>query len=949
MRNNKAGIGCVVLPAIIIIFALIQGDFGGAIACGIFLFIGIAFVCGSKEESTESYENKAEQPFLRTGQKSLSDSQKEELKSLIDTFEAYMSKPFPDRHLFPNSVFFNDFWRVIGKIGGYDLECGWEKGRQLEDKIKAHNKALAKRSKQKKSSQNIKQEEFTDKIVKDLDDKIELQKSNQVTTEEIKDDFLTDPLFWDFQCSYSELLNSGFPDMYLEVDDPFFDDLNLEEIEQCHLIEYIQEEYDSILEMIKDHNEDFIQSHLNDPIFSNICGRSLDNEQRRAILCDSKHNLVVAGAGTGKTLTICGKIQYLLENNLAKENEILLMSYSRDSVDDINKKVIRVSPKMKAETFHSLGYAILTEHYGEKKAIEDQILSHIKAFFEERLSSDTKFTRKIFKYFSCYIRSITFDFRKKENDEEEQDWTLKKPYRTLKEALKSLNKDPKNNVTAKKEYVRSVQELVIANFLFVNGIEYEYEKPYEINTATLDRRRYCPDFYLPKYKIYIEHYGIDKDGRARQYLYKEEQNYLEGIDWKRKIHRENHTTCIETYSYEFSNGKIFTNLKKKLEEKGVEFKPLTAKQVKETVSNLYEGHDFSKFMDVLATFLDLYKSKFRDNTKFDSFVFGTGYERQRTTMFLEISKEIYDYYTSLLKENDKIDFDDMILQSTDFLDLPKFHNKYRYKYILVDEFQDISQSRFNLLKKLVEHGDSKLMVVGDDWQSIYRFNGSDINIFVDFNKTTFPDATVNYITTTHRNSAELQDIAGKFIMKNPLQFKKQIKSDKQQQDPVRIITYEGYDNSSGALKQALHEISGINSSAEVLILGRTNEDINKKFQSETNHAFPNLKISYKTIHGSKGLESDFVILINAGNIPNKTIDDPIINLLLAIPEDYIYAEERRLFYVALTRTKSIVYILMQEEKPSVFVGEIKKYCEQTEAKRHGKMSLNELIDSMEND
>jgi len=933
LHNNKAGIGCVVLPAIIIIFALIQGDFGGAIACGIFLFIGIAFVCGSKEESTESYENKAEQPFLRTGQKSLSDSQKEELKSLIDTFEAYMSKPFPDRHLFPNSVFFNDFWRVIGKIGGYDLECGWEKGRQLEDKIKAHNKALAKRSKQKKSSQNIKQEEFTDKIVKDLDDKIELQKSNQVATEEIKDDFLTDPLFWDFQCSYSELLNSGFPDMYLEIDDPFFDDLNLEEIEQCHLIEYIQEEYDSILEMIKDHNEDFIQSHLNDPIFSNICGRSLDNEQRRAILCDSKHNLVVAGAGTGKTLTICGKIQYLLENNLAKENEILLMSYSRDSVDDINKKVIRVSPKMKAETFHSLGYAILTEHYGEKKAIEDQILSHIKAFFEERLSSDTKFTRKIFKYFSCYIRSITFDFRKKENDEEEQDWTLKKPYRTLKEALKSLNKDPKNNVTAKKEYVRSVQELVIANFLFVNGIEYEYEKPYEINTATLDRRRYCPDFYLPKYKIYIEHYGIDKDGRTRQYLYKEEQNYLEGIDWKRKIHRENHTTCIETYSYEFSNGKIFTNLKKKLEEKGVEFKPLTAKQVKETVSNLYEGHDFSKFMDVLATFLDLYKSKFRDNTKFDSFVFGTGYERQRTTMFLEISKEIYDYYTSLLKENDKIDFDDMILQSTDFLDLPKFRNKYRYKYILVDEFQDISQSRFNLLKKLVEHGDSKLMVVGDDWQSIYRFNGSDINIFVDFNKTTFPDATVNYITTTHRNSAELQDIAGKFIMKNPLQFKKQIKSDKHLQDPLRIITYKGYDNSSGALKQALSEISRIDSSAEVLILGRTNEDINKKFQSETNRAFPNLKISYKTIHGSKGLESDFVILINVGNIPNKTIDDPIINLLLAIPEDYIYAEERRLFYVALTRTKSIVYILMQEEKPSVFVGEIKQDCCET---RFGK-------------
>ncbi|MBQ4438254.1 UvrD-helicase domain-containing protein, partial [bacterium] len=215
----------------------------------------------------------------------------------------------------------------------------------------------------------------------------------------------------------------------------FFEDFKkqLTEIERYCGHSTREEWYDQLLRRIEWHNNYFIASHLNDPIFSNICGRSLDNEQRRAVLCDSNHNLVVAGAGTGKTLTICGKIQYLLENNLAKENEILLMSYSRDSVDDINKKVARVSPKMKAETFHSLGYAILTEHYGEKKAIEDQILSHIKAFFEERLSSDTKFTQKIFKYFSCYIRSITFDFRKKENDEEEQDWTLKKPYRTLKE------------------------------------------------------------------------------------------------------------------------------------------------------------------------------------------------------------------------------------------------------------------------------------------------------------------------------------------------------------------------------------------------------------------------------------------------------------------------------------------------------------------------------------
>ena len=895
---------------------------------------------------------------LQTEQKNLDIDnyyQKGRLDFLIYSFHALMSKPFPNKHLNSTDSFFDEFYTAIAKIKGYDFKCGREKENQLLEKIKAHNASItysesintnvfnkqeAKINFSPSVNKKMSLDEFMDSIgenpakpsVVKKDPKIsDSLMINAKNTEKIGSIEKTEDssafsmsLIRKFRASIAEQL----PDKYFSIYDSYFDSFKkqLKEIEKYCGNDSSKEESYRLVRSIEWHNEYFIKNHLNDPIFDKVCGYSLDEEQRRAILCDSKHNLVVAGAGTGKTLTICGKIQYLLENNLAKEDEILLMSYSSDSVDDISRKVAKVSANMKAKTFHSLGNEILTKHYGEKKAVEDQILSHIKAFLEERISSDNKFVQKIFKYFSCYIRSITFDFEKKEINKEEQDWTFKKPYRTLKEALKNLNKDPQNNVTAKKEYVRSVQELVIANFLFVNGIEYEYEKPYEINTATLDRRRYCPDFFLPDYGIYIEHYGIDKDGRARQYSYNEEQNYLAGIDWKRKTHRGNNTVCIETYSYEFSNGKIFTNLKKKLEEQEVEFKPLTSKQIKETVLDLYEERDFSKFMDVLATFLGLYKSKFRDNTKFDSFVYGTGYERKRATIFLEIAKEIYDYYISQLKENDKIDFDDMILQSTDFLDLPEFQNKYCYKYILVDEFQDISESRFKFLKKLVEHGNSKLMVVGDDWQSIYRFNGSDINIFVDFNKTTFPDATVNYITTTHRNSAELQDIAGKFIMKNPLQFKKQIKSDKHQQDPVRIITYKGYDNSSVALEQALREISGINSSAEILILGRTNNDINKKFQSETNRAFPNFKISYKTIHGSKGLESDFVILINAGNIPNKMIDDPIINRLLATPEGFMFAEERRLFYVTLTRTKSIVYILMQEEKPSVFVGEIKPDC-----------------------
>ena len=943
-NRDPKGCGCVIIIYLIIFLVSPKIGLNEKVVLGIIFLSGILFFfiyglyLAKKEESDEKKgkENNQNQQVSSYS----SNYQKERLKFLTDEFRTLMSKQFPNKYLNSTDPFFDEFYTAIAKIKGYDFKCGREKENQLLEKIETHNAIIINKSKYNNQRETSKSEAKCS----------------------------------DFHLNliYESIASEPLPDRYLsDDDDTILQNIEDEDISTIELYNVQEEVAQLISKRYNEHNENFIQRHSNDPIFNNVCGYSLDNEQRKAILCDSKHNLVIAGAGTGKTLTICGKIKYLLENNMAKEDEILLMSYSRDSVDDISKKVAKVSANMKAETFHALGLKILNEHLGKNKAIEDQIRSHIKAFFDERLASDTKLTKKIFKYFSSYLRSTTLDFQINEfgTEKNPKDWMSKKPYRTLKESLRNLNTNSKYNVTAKKEYVRSVEELVIANFLFVNGIEYEYEKPYEIDTATLEKRQYCPDFYLPKYKIYMEHYGIDKNGRARQYSYDEEQKYLESIDWKRETHKKNNTVCIETYSSEFSNGKIFTNLKKKLEEQGVEFKPLTTKQIQETVLDLYEGKDFSKFIDVLETFLDLYKSKYKDGSVLESLKNGwTGYERERRKIFFEIAKEIYDYYVSLLKENDKIDFDDMILQSTDLLDTPKFKNKYCYKYILVDEFQDISQSRFNFLKKLAEHGNSKLMVVGDDWQSIYRFNGSDINIFLDFKNKTFPDATINYITQTYRNSAELQKITGKFITKNPRQFAKQIKSDKHQENPVRIITYKNDEDSSGALEKALGEISTINPSAEVLILGRTNNDINKKFQSETNHAFQRLKISYKTIHASKGLESDFVILINAGNIPNRNADEPIINLLLGASEYFQFAEERRLFYVALTRTKSIIYILEQNKRPSVFVDEIKKDCckipfdenrqkqqniyERTKEKQpeeknvKKKMSLDEFIDSL---
>ena len=793
MRNNKAGIGCVVLPAIIIIFALIQGEFGGAIAWGIILFIVLAFVCGSEEESTGSYENKAEQ-----NNNVLSDSQKEELKSLIDTFEAYMSKPFPDRPLFPYSAFFDDFWRVIGKIELYDFESGWEKGRQLEDKIKAHNKALAKKSKQNKSSQNINQEEFTDKIIKDLHKKIECQRNADLAIKGNYSNFQNDRLR-SLKDSFESFIFKPFPDKHLNPNDSFFDDCytTIAKIKgydfRCG-----REKENQLLDKIRIHNEiiankskqnenfqninrdelihgkigqqriaglaiegneDFIGTHLNDAVFNSICGFSLNDEQRKAILCDSKYNLVIADEKSGKTLTILGKIKYLLENNLAKEDEILILSYLDESVDELNRRIPEISPNLKAKTFHSFGFDILSEHLGEKKAVDDQLLAHIKTFFDKNWDKSRELRDNVEKYLSLsphypyFMRDFASDISSDSVDKLIEDFRST-DFNVLNEALRKSQGSSKRLLTIKKESVKSMEELVIANYLFVNGIKYEYEKPYEINTATVDKRQYCPDFYLPRYKIYIEHYGTNKAGKTPQYSADEEQRYKESMEWKRMTHKQYKTTCIETYSSEFADGTIFDHLKEKLTKYEVNFKERWTQNYKEEVKNallnLYDDRDLSKLMYILEAALSIYKSgciNIRWNSCSDA------QEQERIGSFLKILKEIKDYYDKALKRKKKVDFDDMILQATKYL--PKFIDKYRYKYILIDEFHDIPPSIFNFLEQLVEHGNSKLMAIGDNRQYKDRFTNSDISIIWDLKERHFPKAEINKISKkTLENSGE---------------------------------------------------------------------------------------------------------------------------------------------------------------------------------------------------
>ena len=672
--------------------------------------------------------------------------------------------------------------------------------------------------------------------------------------------------------------------------------------------------------LIERHNEEFIARHSKDTIFDDINAKSLDMQQRRAVLCDSGSVLVVAGAGAGKTLTICGKVKWLLDKGKANSNEILLLSYSRASAQDLQKKAHLISPNLKVKTFHSLGLEILAQSLPTKPLVETQDISmYIRQIFSE--FKDKTIIWDIFRF--CTLYPLANSDTTYKTLGEKFAFLRQADFTTLKDMLSRTTQAGRLK-TLKKECVKSYEELVIANFLFINGINYEYEKPYKFDTATPQKRQYTPDFYLSDYDIYLEHYGIDKNGETPQYPSQDAKRYKEAMKWKRQTHKEKGTICIETYSYEFSEGKIFDALKQRLQDNGIRLKPLNKEQISNALNDIYESYDLQSFFNLLASFLNLYKARYPNAQAFQTLKIqnqGSNYNDKRTQLFLNLCEYFYKGYYEHLRSEGKIDFDDMIMRSIEKIPHLQTH---RYKYIIVDEFQDISQSRTKFLQALIENGDSKLFAVGDDWQAIYRFAGCDINIFLDFSAY-FSDARLCYITSTHRNSQDLQDIVEPFITANTRQISKHISSQKHQENPVRILYHNG--DIEFAFREACDEILATNKAAKVLVLGRNNND-EQTISQALNHfkRHSQMKLEFKTVHKSKGLEAEFVILINGdggkNGFPNTIEDDKLLELVLGTKDEYPHAEERRLFYVALTRTRNIVYVLSNQANPSIFVKEI---------------------------
>ena len=680
--------------------------------------------------------------------------------------------------------------------------------------------------------------------------------------------------------------------------------------------------YQNLPRYISRLNQEYIQRELtkNKSFFDSIRGKSLDLQQRLVCITDDDYMLVVAGAGSGKTVTVEAKVKYLVERMGINPKEILVTSFTKKTVNELKERIGDINRDVDVTTFHALGLKIIRDNENHVVSIadNDELLHVIDTYILNTIESSTSDLTKLLTFFNCYYQT--------DNSINNTD-THNERYRTLCG-----------------ETVKSLGEVTIANYLYLHSVNYKYEM---LHPDSPKDNPYHPDFYLPDYGLYLEHFGINRDGTAPHFGKEGEIKYLEQMEWKRRFHAEHNTTLLETYAYYGSGERLEYHLEALLQKYNVSLIERSEKELSLILMQQIQLKEFDFLKKGIASFIRQYKMNGFSGLPNEIFANNlekmTPYCKMRTKLYLDIITDIYQKYESLLHLSDSVDFRDMITKAARIIDEGGIIPSYRY--IIVDEYQDTSVARYRFINSLSQRTGAKVLCVGDDWQSIYRFNGGDVALFQNFEKY-FSHPQILKIEKTYRNPQELLDIVGPFITKNPAQIPKKMVSDKHIQSPVKIVTYGN--NMLENLHDIVDEIAEkIGHNAHVMILGRINYDFESQIRSDKvgrefqvtvlkkeirlkSLIYPDMIFEILTVHKSKGLEADAVIVLNMSNaklgFPNQISDDPILSLVMKRKEDYLFAEERRVFYVAATRAKNLLYLLTPEEETaqSLFIRELNR-------------------------
>ena len=722
-------------------------------------------------------------------------------------------------------------------------------------------------------------------------------------------------------------------------------------------------------------------------IEKNIEGKFLQESQEKAILANDKNICVNAGAGSGKTFTILAKLIHLLDQKLAKPEEIIIVAYNNRVANELRDRILNLSESFpnleqelkrisisigsiclncnkkidsalhycestneyierKVHTFHSYCYDQIKKRETKKLASflepkENKLLELRKAKFFENIvekigNKDEKFFKIINDFFLSYLQRYKNIFKDIKSMDEYR--RLVKPRHVC---LKIIEVDDEEIHLE----VKSIEELEIANFLYLRGIEFKYEDPYtgempEEWRSSDNNREYKPDFHLIKknekgeieYDLYCEHFALDNKLEPPNY-FSDVEKYKNDYKIKKKLLGDK---LISTYSYQKLEGTLFENLIKELRKKGINIPDENVITDEEALSKFREAGYFNAFANLVSNFLTNFKlreSKIKElKAKVEKNWFKKLFEKfesKRERAFVKIFETIYKAYQQQLLEEGRVDYEDMLIEGK------KYIENQNIKYLIVDEFQDISPLRARVLQQIqINNKNIQLFCVGDDWQSIYRFSGGDIGIIVNNYDSYFGKRTMVDLGLTYRFNNRLSELTSSFILKNfDGQLNKKIKGREDYDEiPLSIFTQVTQDNKFKVnfsvkihLMEKLDNLFSKDGSSikKILFLARYNDYVYRNGYEDLKkyiyNIFKNKKkiIKFSTIHSAKGDEADYVFLINVHDsslgFPSTIENDPILNLVIDDFDSFEHEEERRLFYVALTRTKKQVFLYGDED------------------------------------
>ncbi|MGQ0797664.1 MAG: UvrD-helicase domain-containing protein, partial [Methanobacteriota archaeon] len=635
-----------------------------------------------------------------------------------------------------------------------------------------------------------------------------------------------------------------------------------------------------------------------------------DDAQRVAIVRDDIRNLVIAGAGSGKTRTIIGRIRFLLERGVPAA-AILAVTFTNKATEEMQTRLRQMRVPLADEgtegvtvsTLHALGKrAVQATFPGPISVADDRWADSLVArvLRAAREARDPNLAQ-------LYVNAI-LHFHRNE-DERAPAVGGDKTYRTLRG-----------------EHVRSIGERIIADFLFANKVPYKYEAMASWAQVGAGRDAYHPDFRLTDIDAHIEYWGVDRGGNVAGWMQTQSAEYRQGMAWKRDQFRREGKVLLEFYDYERTEGTLGTALRDRLIAAKVVLRPMTVAEHWTVVVDMkYIGSAIEKLLVQFianARALGLKPGEIRQRV---------GRATPRVYHFAFLGIAALERYESDLAAEGRIDFADMLHRAANVLEggrnpLPGL------RHILVDEFQDTSAPMARFLKALLAVNDARLFAVGDDWQAIYGFAGGDVDYIVNF-ETHFGPASTTTLNVNYRSPGVIVEAGAALIAHNPKQVPKRVVVSSRERGEAYIHEVPDDDDEIvAATTRLIQEERQKGRSDDILVLSRTNHLVERILETcprnripvaESDRNVPGVRIL--SAHKAKGLEAPVVIIVNASDhlygFPSK-VENPDVLEPVRLSAGDSQAEERRLFYVAITRAMKRLHVVARHGLPSPYLAEI---------------------------